>query len=203
MRGVQRGNVSIQIGSDMLPLSYKGNLPKLMRANQLVSVIGWRKADDEALSRVHRIVCKLNARNACVVTGMAPGVDTRAFYAATQCIGVLVEGIDIKYVNSTLRERLENESLALVSQFHCNATWKAPNAMLRNKTIALWSKIVIVGALPESKEHSGTWNMVDFCLSQPDVKLFCVNPDQLSTNNPSRNGLRKLVSDYNVPIINA
>lgn len=130
----------------------------LLRRGARVSVVGSRRASDEALARTRALVAALAERGMLVVSGLAEGVDTAAHEASLAAGGhtmaVLGTPLDefFPMANRALQERLMRDEL-VVSQFAPGATVRPKNFPIRNRTMALFSDATII---VEAKEGSGT-----------------------------------------------
>jgi len=134
----------------------KGNLSLLERKG--VGFCGSRKASEKGINIAHDTSHFLSEKGINVVSGYATGVDTAAHTAALKSRGtttiILPDGIfNFKFKNS-LREYISDNNYIIVSEFPPKLSWKAHNAMKRNKTICGLSKAVI---LIESGLTGGTF----------------------------------------------
>ncbi|MDZ4858973.1 MAG: DNA-processing protein DprA [Candidatus Hydrogenedentes bacterium] len=84
----------------------------------------------------------------CVVSGGAEGIDTAAHRAALEGGGtsiiVLPQGMRTYTFPQYVRDALESNRCAIISQFDPEMTWQTHAAVTRNATIAAFSKLVCV-----------------------------------------------------------
>lgn len=140
--------------------------PELLRDRHRVAVIGSREASELALRRAQRLAHELAAKDVCVVSGLARGIDTAAHAAAIErggrTIAVLGTPLDRCYPKEN--DRLQSEIAAkhlLVSQFPAGQRVHPSNFVLRNRTMALLSHAsVIVEAGESSGSLSQGWEML-------------------------------------------
>lgn len=130
----------------------------LLRRGPRVSVVGSRKASDDALRRARVLVHSLVQHGMVVVSGLAEGIDTVAHEMALNegghTIAVLGTSLDQFFPtkNRPLQERLMEEEL-VVSQFPPGTPVQPKNFPIRNRTMALLSDATII---VEAGEKSGT-----------------------------------------------
>jgi DNA processing protein len=130
----------------------------LVRRGPRVSVVGSRKASEDALRRTHSLVRALVEHGMVVVSGLAEGVDTAAHQTALarggRTIAVLGTPLDQFYParNRALQERLMREEL-VISQFPSGATVQPKNFPIRNRTMALLCDATVI---VDATEKSGT-----------------------------------------------
>jgi len=131
---------------------------ELVRRGPRVSVVGSRKASEEALRRTRSLVGSLVEHGMIVVSGLAEGIDTAAHETALarggHTIAVLGTPLDQVYPakNRALQERLMREEL-VISQFPPGAPIQPKNFPIRNRTMALLSDATVI---VEASEKSGT-----------------------------------------------
>ena len=134
-------------------LFVRGELPEAPG----VALVGSRKASATGLDAAREVGRALASRGACVVSGLALGIDAAAHEGALEgggpTIGVLGCGIDVVYPrrNGSLFERVK-EGGAVVSEYYLGEAplaWRFP---ARNRIIAgLCEHLVVV----EAAERSG------------------------------------------------
>lgn len=130
----------------------------LLQRGPRVSVIGSRKASNEAILRTRSLVRALVNRGIVVVSGLAEGVDTAAHEttasAGGKTIAVLGTPLDQYFPvkNRQLQDFLMREHL-VVSQFQTGSAVQRGSFPMRNRTMALLSDATII---VEAGEKSGT-----------------------------------------------
>ncbi|GIW28840.1 MAG: hypothetical protein KatS3mg070_2203 [Meiothermus sp.] len=146
----------------------------LLQSKRSIAIVGSRNASPEALELTRRAGRYFGKEGYAVVTGMARGADLEAFHGvrevAGKAIGVLPYGISAKETFKLLREYQEDifsGRLALLSELHPDAPWKAQYAMMRNRIVVALSDALLVAqtGLKETVEQgkkrmSGTWDAV-------------------------------------------
>jgi DNA processing protein len=143
-----------------------------------VGFCGSRNASEKGL-RVADDCARLLARQQInIVSGYAQGVDIAAHRAALEAGGttaiVLAEGIlhfRVKQEIRPLMEAGELSRLVVVSEFAPTLSWRAHNAMTRNRTICGLSNAMIV---IESGTEGGTFEAGKAALELGEP-LFCVD----------------------------
>lgn len=125
-----------------------------MASDLLVALVGSRKATPAGVEMAHELGRGLAERGACVVSGLALGVDAAAHEGALAAggdtVGVLGCGIDVVYPrgNKELFRRVQEQG-ALVSEYclgEAPLAWRFP---ARNRIIAGLSDAVVVVEAPE------------------------------------------------------
>jgi DNA processing protein len=145
---------------------YLAGWPELLRDRHRVAVIGSRDASDIALRRAQRLAHELAAKDVCVVSGLARGIDTAAHAAAMERGGrtIAVIGTPIERYYPKSNEPLQREIATqhlVVSQFPNGQPVHPSNFVLRNRTMALVSHAsVIVEAGETSGSLSQGWEML-------------------------------------------
>ncbi len=123
-----------------------------------VGFCGSRKASEKGLGITREAAAALAARNVCVVSGYAHGVDLAAHRAALAAGGatifVMAEGIEHFRIKKEIADVLDKGQFLVVSQFPPGLPWMARNAMKRNSTIIGLSDGMI---LVESGNTGGTF----------------------------------------------
>lgn len=180
-------------------LFYRGTLYADLKLP--IAVIGAREPSDYGRRVTFQIANELANAGACVVSGMAYGLDRVAAEGALASeennyptIAVLGTGVDVVYP-STSREVYDAiiRRGAVVSEFMPGTKPKPANFPMRNRIISGLSRGVIV---VEAREKSGTAITVDCALNQ-GRDVFAVPGrvyDELSrgTNNMIREGIAKI-----------
>lgn len=123
-----------------------GNL-ELLR-NYGIGIVGTRTPSHTG-ETITADCARLFAReNICVVSGGADGIDTAAHRASLDAGGstivVLPQGIRTYTFPDWVRDAIESDRCALVSQFDPEMNWQTHAAVTRNATIAALSKLVCV-----------------------------------------------------------
>jgi DNA processing protein len=145
---------------------YLSGFSELLRERHRVAVVGARDASDIALRRARRLAHELAAKDICVVSGLARGIDTAAHTAAIERGGrtIAVIGTPLDQCNPKSNERLQREIATqhlVVSQFPLGQPVHPSNFVLRNRTMALISHAsVIVEAGEGSGSLSQGWEML-------------------------------------------
>lgn len=154
---------------------YVAGEPSLLSSKRSIAIVGSRNATCEAHELARRAGQYFARASYVVVTGMARGVDLEAFQGAREvsgkAIGVLPFGVSAKESLKLLREYQEDifsGRLALLSELHPRAPWKAQYAMMRNRIVVALSDVLLVvqTGLKETVEQgrkrmSGTWDAVE------------------------------------------
>ena len=123
-----------------------------------VSIVGSRKASEDALKRAARLARILVENGTIVVSGLALGIDTAAHRAAIaaggKTIGVIGTPLDKAYPrkNADLQRLIARDHL-LVSQFPKNHPATPGNFPMRNRTMAL---IADASVIVEAGDTSGS-----------------------------------------------
>jgi len=118
-----------------------------------VAVVGTRRASDYGRGVARQIGRALARAGACVLSGLAAGIDTAAHEGALDVGGhtcaVLGTGIDVVFpaANAGLQGRIERAGL-LLSQFPPGTSPLTYNFPKRNSVIAAISRVVIVVEAP-------------------------------------------------------
>jgi len=164
------------LGDSAPPVLFlRGNIDLFERP--AVGLCGSRKASDKGLRVAGDCARLLAQQQINVVSGYAQGVDIAAHRAALEAGGtttvVLAEGILQFRLKSEIRDLLgegDFSRLSFVSEFPPNVSWRAHNAMTRNRTICGLSDAMIV---IESGPEGGTFEAGKTALELGEP-LFCV-----------------------------
>lgn len=167
---------------DPPPVLYvRGRLPFLDEV-PVIGVVGTRKASVYGVKMATRLGQELTAGGACVVTGMALGIDAAAARGALMengpCVGVLGTAIDVNYppANATLIDDVAALG-AVVSEFPPGWPTKPENFPRRNRVISGMSCGVCV---VEAPRRSGALITANLALEQGrDVFAVPGNADSL------------------------
>lgn len=190
-------------------LYLRGDL-NLNLARPCVAVVGSRIPSAYGKQAVHDIVGGLSRAGVCIVSGMAPGIDTLAHQTALECkgqtIGVIGTGLDENVFfprqNLDLAQKVINTGGCLVSEYP--AGFKATNYSFpqRNRIIAGLSLAILV---IEAKEKSGSLITAEWGKKQ-HKSVFAVPGSIYSTSSKGCNWLLKkggLACDSALDILNA
>ncbi len=173
---------------DPPPVLYiRGELPYVDEL-PVIGVVGTRRGSDYGLKTAGRLAREMASAGACVVTGMALGVDAAAARGALDaggtCIGVMGTAIDIDYPKTNAKLiRSVSASGAIISEFPPGYPTLAESFPRRNRVISgLCCGVCVV----EAPEKSGALITADFALEQ-GRDLFAVpgnvdNPNSAGTN---------------------
>lgn len=182
-----------QIPSAPVTLFYKGDLSRC-NFNRTLSVVGSRKASENAKTVLAKIISEFKGTDLCVVSGLAMGIDTCAHKAALKnglsTIGVIASGFDFVYPtqNKDLYKKIEDEGGVIFSEYWPSfqpLTWRFPH---RNRIVTGLSKGTLVA---EAALKSGALISANFCLEQ-NRELMCM-PGLLT--NPNTEGIYKLIKN--------
>lgn len=176
-------------------LFYIGNSDLLQK--QKVSIVGSRKPNQYARQLTYEITSKLSARDVCVVSGGAIGIDAIAHKAAKaeNTIMVAGTGLDKRYptVNKNLIEDIEKSGLVL-SQFQAGTPSQKYNFPLRNEVVVALGEVLIV---MYADKNSGTMRSVEYALKMG--KKVYVLPHRIGesegTNELLAKGLAEAIYD--------
>jgi DNA processing protein len=132
-----------------------GNIDLL--SEPLVAIVGTREASPYGTRAARTLASALARAGACVVSGLARGIDTAAHEGALDArgstIAVLGSGVDIPYPasNRKLYERITRHGLVL-SEMPCGARPHKGSFPNRNRIIAALARATII---VEAGQHSG------------------------------------------------
>lgn len=120
-------------------------------AGPSAAVVGARHGSEQGLRIAYDCGSLLGSAGINVVSGYAPGTDTAAHLGALVDNGsttlVLASGILAFQLRTVLVEAWDDSRIVIVSEFPPGASWRAHNAMQRNRTIcALSSAVILVEA---------------------------------------------------------
>lgn len=142
-----------------------------------VGFCGSRRASAKGLRVAHDCAHLLAQQQINIISGYAHGVDLAAHRAALEAGGtttvVLAEGILHFKVKSEIRDMLSEgdfSRLSVVSEFPPGLSWRAHNAMARNRTICGLSHAMVV---IESGPEGGTFEAGKAALELGEP-LFCI-----------------------------
>ena len=182
-----------QIPAAPMTLFYKGDLSRC-NFNRTLSVVGSRKASENAKIVLSKIISEFKDTELCIVSGLAVGIDTCAHKAAIKnnlsTIGVIASGFDYVYPsqNRDLYKKIEEENGVIFSEYWPSfqpLSWRFPH---RNRIVTGLSKGTLVA---EAAIKSGALISANFCLEQ-NRELMCM-PGLLT--NPNTEGIYKLIKN--------
>ncbi len=176
-------------------LFYRGNLELLKR--EKISIIGTRRPSSYSKFQTAQISSKLSKRGVCIVSGAAMGIDSIAHQnaGANNTIGVMANGLDIKYpnVNKSIITNIEKEGLVL-SQFKDGFRATPWSFVVRNEIVVALGDCLIVS---EADLKSGSMRSVEFALKMK--KKIYVLPHRIDesqgTNYLLKDGLATAIYD--------
>lgn len=182
-----------QIPSAPVTLFYKGDLARC-NFNRTLSVVGSRKASENAKTVLSKIISEFKGTDLCIVSGLAMGIDSTAHKAALKnnlsTIGVIASGFDFIYPkqNKDLYKEIEDHGGVIFSEYWPSfqpLTWRFPH---RNRIVTGLSKGTLVA---EAAIKSGALISANCCLEQ-GRELMCM-PGLLT--NPNTEGVYKLIKN--------
>lgn len=135
----------------------------------------------------------------CVVSGGADGIDSVAHRAALESSGttiiVLPMGIRMYSFPGYVRDAIEANRCALISQFDPEMTWQTHAAVTRNATIAALSKLVCV---IEPKRMGGSMRTAKHAREQgKNVFFYCGHEGEAFARTLSQYGATPLITPHN------
>jgi DNA processing protein len=152
-------------------LFYRGKSPGVLLERPMIAVVGARSARPSSASMAHELACALSQAGACVVSGLALGIDAAAHRGSLDTgrdgstIAVLGNGLYSTYPGSHFElgtEIVESGGL-LLSQFEPREKPFPQNFLARNRIIAGMCKAVIV---VQAAERSGSLVTARFALEE-------------------------------------
>jgi DNA processing protein len=152
-------------------LFFKGANLRALSRRPMVAVVGARSARPASIGMASELAEELARAGACVVSGLALGIDAAAHRGALRSaraaatIGILGNGLDSVYPASNFnlaREMIEADGL-LVSQFEPGERPYPSNFLARNRIIAGLCKAVIV---VQAAERSGSMVTARYALEE-------------------------------------
>jgi DNA processing protein len=150
-------------------LFMRGNI-SLVKEN-IVSVIGSRKASKEGLSKAYRLSKYLGSYGIVVASGLAQGIDTAAHTASIEnnfsTISVIGTPITMVYPkeNESIQKKISEVGL-VISQFPPSSLVQRWNFPMRN---AVMSGISLATIIVEAGETSGALKQADYALKQKRI----------------------------------
>ena len=128
--------------------------PAVLQSHPMVAVVGTRRATAYGLRMATEVAGALARAGACVVSGMALGIDAAAHRAALAAggttIAVLGTGLDVTYppAHRALQQGITSAG-ALVTELEPHVTGKKFTFPRRNRIIAALARATIVVEAPE------------------------------------------------------
>ncbi|KHD46698.1 DNA-processing protein DprA [Streptococcus hongkongensis] len=171
-------------------LFYQGDLDLL--SHPILGVVGSRKASDNGIKAVDKIIEELNSKFV-IVSGLARGIDTAAHFAAIKnggkTIAVIGSGLSNYYPkeNHRLQKHIAKNQL-LLSEYGPNEAPLAYHFPQRNRIIAGLSLGIIVC---EAKVRSGSLITCKFALDE-GRDIFAI-PGTIVNNNSE--GCHQMIKD--------
>lgn len=175
-----------------------GNLAVLQR--RVVAIVGTRRASPYGERVTTAIAGTVAAAGACVVSGMARGIDAAAHRAALArggaTVAVLGTGVDVPYpVGHRSLHRTIGERGLVLSEFPCGAPPAPASFPRRNRIIAALARLTIV---VEAGQRSGAGVTAGLALNLGrDVAAVpgpIDAPQSAQTNELIRNGAHPILS---------
>jgi DNA processing protein len=144
------------------------NWPALLDAPRL-AIVGSRKPTTYGQTVTYSLASRLVQAGACIVSGLAYGVDVAAHRAALEqkglTIAVLAGGLDSIYPShhQRLAQQIIDQGGALISEYPPGTAHHKLHFIARNRLVSGLSRAVLI---TEASEKSGTWHTVRFALEQ-------------------------------------
>jgi DNA processing protein len=169
---------------------------ELLGSSHCLAIVGSRAPTPYGATQAERFGRELAAAGACVVSGLARGVDAAAHAGALSArgatIGVLGCGVDRPWPSGRLAERMGSEGL-LVSEFAPGTAPRRHHFPLRNRIIAGLSDAVLV---VEAAEASGSLITARWAADQGQ-QVFVV-PGRI--DHPMARGTLALIREGATPV---
>ncbi len=176
------------LGPDCPPVLFvAGNVGLLGRP--CAAMVGSRRPSRVATAAARRLAESLADAGLTVVSGGARGIDTVAHVAAAR-FGALALcpalGIERLFAGGFDAWGAPEGNWCVVGQFPPRARWRAAQALMRNRTIAALSEIVVAF---DPRDTGGTWHTCNHALRM-GKPLFVVSS---ARRGAKARGLRRLV----------
>ena len=153
------------IGDDCPETIYAlGNI-SLLESEEMVAVIGSRKASRKGNSAAYALGAKFAKEGKVIVSGLALGCDTSAHRGCLsvdgKTIAIVATGLDLTHPreNVPLQEEILRKGGLILSEQPLGTKANPTRLVARNRLQAALSQVVIVAECPE---HSGTMHTVRF-----------------------------------------
>src|SRR5574344_204836 len=174
-------------------LYYKGNIEQI-NLEKTIAVVGSRRATTASKEVLAKIISELSGTDACIVSGLAAGIDTTAHKSAIEnglkTIGVIASGFDYTYPNANkdLYKEIETGSGSIVIEYFPSFQPLKFRFPQRNRIVSGLSAGTLVA---EAALKSGALITANLCLEQ-GRELMCI-PGLVS--NPNTKGIYKLLKN--------
>lgn len=170
--------LSEKLNIDMPPLLFVYGNTELLSQRGL-AIVGSRRASNEGLHHVEKIIKGLAGYDVPIISGGAAGIDKAAHVSAIEnnlkTIIVLSSGIK-QFLKTGLSDFPKEEAL-VISQFHPNSPWSSAFAMVRNKLVCALSKgvIVVEAGIDGGTVHAGRTAL------EMGILLYVIDPGEFKT----------------------
>lgn len=150
-----------------------------------IAIVGSRSLDDEGLRYATEAGRRVAEAGAVVFSGGSRGADAAAMQGALAesgpVVGVLSEGVVRSLRDGTAREHVLDGDMTLASPFHPDMTFRAANAMARNKIVYCLADAALV--ISASDKSGGTWAGATEALRGKWLPVFVRNGVQSPPGN--------------------
>jgi len=167
-----------------------------------IAIVGTRRADRKSVDIAGRLSADLTRAGCVVISGGALGIDSAAHWGALHARGptvaVLGCGLENAYLpeNRSLREKIESNGGAVVSEFPGDTMPIARNFPIRNRLISGMSVGTVV---VEAGEKSGSL-ITATCAAEQGRDVFAVPGDAFGSTYTGGN---KLIREGAKPVFSA
>lgn len=144
----------LAIGNDCPPLIHCLGDTSLLNADNLVAVIGARKAEKAGLDKAYLIAKEVTLAGSIIVSGLALGCDKQGHLAALNnggnTIAIVATGLDLIYPesNTALQEHILESGGLVISECFIGTTASAFTLTQRTRLQAALSKAVYMAESP-------------------------------------------------------
>lgn len=165
----------------------------------VVAVVGTRRATAYGLRITRELVAALVRGGACIVSGLARGIDAAAHHAALEhggrTVAVLGTGVDVPYPRSNLPLYREMAARGLIlSEFPLGSPGLKHHFLRRNRIIAALARVVFV---VEAPHKSGALSTVEAAMKLNREVGTVPGP----IDSPQSAGSNQLLCDGAHPIV--
>lgn len=174
------------LNAKMVPpvLFYCGNLAL---ANTFgIAMIGSRNIDYEGMRYAENLASQVAKHGYTIFSGGAKGVDQISVSSALNVggKGVIFFAADMQknVRQKEIRKWVENERLLVLSEVLPTTSFRAYNAMARNKYVYALSRAALV--IAADKERGGTWSGAVESMKNGYVPVYVYDTDRYSGNKP-------------------
>jgi DNA processing protein len=178
-----------KLGHEAPPLLFIYGNTRLL-SQQGLAIVGSRRASDEGINFVEKIIRGLSGYDVPIISGGAAGIDKAAHVSAIEnklnTIIVLSSGIK-QFLTTGVADFPEQEAL-VISQFHPDSPWSSASAMVRNKLVCALSKAVVV---VEAGIEGGTMHAGRTALEM-QISLYVIDPREFKIPPPGNQKLIEL-----------